>query len=244
MEYSDIEIDRSLTFGEFMLMPSNSWAHTAARGIAEGKEENSPLCLYSEAGCGKTHLLNAIANRYLELNPTQRVVLTSVVRLIENYIAGLQNGTMSGFRERYRTADMLLIDGLEALEKPKQFQEEMLNTLDAMLPAKKLVVLSSNRCPTQMDLDERLKTRITSGLTVEVERFTEGGRFEFLRYQFMKLGVAISDQNVDLISKSVRGNGGELIRAVRAVKLAAEGNECEATRTSVRKALESCGIEM
>ena len=244
MEYTDIEIDPKLSFGEFLLMPSNAFAHSAARGIADGKSENSPLCLFSESGCGKTHLLNAIANRYRELNPEKKVVLTSVVRMIENYIAALQDGKIAEFRQRYRSADVLLIDDLEALEKPKQFQGELFNTINAMLSEKKLLVFASDQCPTRLDLAERLIARIASGLVVEIEKFTPGGRIEFLKYQFQKSGVAVSDTNLALIAGSVVGNGAELMRAVKAVRFASEPNDGEATKVCIRKALASCGVEI
>lgn len=244
MGYIDIEIDKQLSFGEFLLMPTNSLAQSAARGIAEGKVENSPLCLYSEAGCGKTHLLNAIGNRYLELNPGKKVVLTSVVKMIENYITALQDGKMAEFRQRYRSASMLLVDDLEALEKPKQFQEELFNSVNAMLSEKKLIVFASAKCPTQLDLAERLIARIAGGLVVEIEKLSPGGQYEFLKYQLQKAGVAVAEANLPLIVNSVHGNAAELIRVVKAIRLAAEPNEGEATKVTVRKALASCGIEI
>lgn len=83
-KYTDIEVDPQLTFERFMRMPSNALAHTAATGIAKGVLENSPLCVFSETGCGKTHLLNAIANQYWKNYPGKRGVLTSVESMIEN----------------------------------------------------------------------------------------------------------------------------------------------------------------
>jgi len=244
MANSDFEIDRRLSFDEFLLMPSNALAHAAARSIAEGKEENSPLCLCAASGCGKTHLMNAIACRYADFHSDKTVILTSVARMIENYIAAIQDGKLAEYRKRYRSADMLLIDDLEALEGTKQFQEELLNSVDVMVAAKKLFVFASETCPMQMKISERLAEKMSGGLVVEVEKFTEGGRFEFLKYQFQKVGVEISDANVSLISDAVPGNAAGLMRAVRAVRLAAEPADGETTKACVRKALASCGIEV
>ena len=243
-DYADIEIDPRLSFGEFLVRPSNSFAHAAARGIAESKIDIPTLCLFSGSGCGKTHLLNSIANLYQERNPTKKVVLTSAVRMLEKYLASLQTAKLARFRQHYRSADMLIIDDIEALRKSRQFREELFNTINVLLSEKKQVVFASVECPTRLDLEKRLIDRITSGLIVEIEEFTPDERVEFLKGQFQKAGVALGDANFAMIAESAVGNGAELMRIVKAISFAYEQNNGESSKIDVRKVLASCGADI
>lgn len=159
------------TFDNFIVGSSNSLAHSGALAVAEdpGKKYN-PLFLYGNSGLGKTHLMYAIANKVLEKNPNLRVIYVKGEEFMNQLIEALREKTNSEFREKYRKADMLLIDDIQFIAGKESTQLEFFHTFDALYEDHKQIIITSDKPPREMvTLEERIRSRFESGLVVDIQ---------------------------------------------------------------------------
>lgn len=155
------------TFETYVIVPSNRLARLAALRICESPGAYNPLCVFGPSGVGKTHLLHAIAKEYVSKGMT--AVCISSNQFCEELVEAIQNGTSGEFREKYRQADILLIDRLQCIARKKTTQEELLKILEERLVDNKQVVFAGDDPPVRIpDLNEDLYTFLTEGLCVEI----------------------------------------------------------------------------
>lgn len=235
--YFDLKIDERCSFEEFVLMPTNAEANAAARGIAEGKEADSPLLICGGEGRGKTHLLHAIGGRYARLHPDSRVILTTASRMMANNITAWRDGKSEEFRTRYGLADLLLVDNVDCFESEKSLQELLIDLFKSMKAGGRLLAIANVKSASRLRVGSWLVSHSISARIVEIERMSEGGRFEFLVCQLKKRGVSISDENVSLLLRSVTGDASVLVRIAEDVRVASEAYHGEATKACVRDVL-------
>ena len=162
-------LNPSLTFNSFIVGNSNSFAFNVAKAVAQNQSTiYNPLMIYGNTGLGKTHLLNAIGNA--NVNVGKSVIYTTSEQFLNDYLLHIRNNTMDRFREKYRACDYLLIDDIQFLSGKNQIQEEFFHTFNELKKNNKQIVLTSDRPPKNMDgLEERLKTRFTSGLLADIQ---------------------------------------------------------------------------
>ena len=136
------------TFTNFVVGSSNQFAHAAALAVANlPAAAYNPLLLYGGTGLGKTHLLHAIAHRIRQHHPTWRVVYLPAESFMRELLQALHHEHMDAFQERYRQADVLLVDDLQFMAGRERTQEVFLQTFNALYEAKKQIVLSSDKPP-------------------------------------------------------------------------------------------------
>ena len=163
-------IDPKLTFDTFVVGKPNELAHAAARRVAEGGPVSfNPLFLYGGVGLGKTHLMHAIAHELQANRPELRVVYLSAEQFMYRFVQSLRDKSTMDFKEIFRSVDVLMVDDLQFIAGKDSTQEEFFHTFNALVDQGRQIVLSADRAPSEIkDLEDRIKSRLQSGLVVDL----------------------------------------------------------------------------
>ncbi len=201
------------TFDNFVIGQSNRFAHAAALAAAEtpGTQYN-PLFIYGGVGLGKTHLLQAIGNYALRNHPALKVRYLTLETFTNDFINSLRDDSIEGFKNRYRTVDVLLIDDIQFLQKKEQTQEEFFHTFNALYDAQKQIVITSDRHPKGLaTLEDRLVSRFEWGLITDIQPPDLETRVAILRKKVRAEAITLADDDVlMLIASRVPSNIREL----------------------------------
>lgn len=192
------------TFDSFVIGQSNRFAHAAALAAAEtpGTKYN-PLFIYSGVGLGKTHLLQAIGNYALRNHPTLKVRYVTLETFTNDFINSLRDDSIQGFKNRYRTIDILLIDDVHSLQKKEQTQEEFFHTFNALYDAQKQIVMTSDRHPKALaGLEDRLVSRFEWGLITDIQPPDLETRVAILRKKVRAEAITLADDEVLMLIAS------------------------------------------
>jgi chromosomal replication initiator protein len=220
-EATEGAFNQRYTFETFVMGASNRFAHAAALAVAEAPgTAYNPLFIYGGVGLGKTHLLQAIGHYVRTHYPHLRVKYVSTEQLVNDFIESVrQQGRMEGFRHRYRTNDVLLVDDIQFLINKKESQDEFFHMFNTLHEAGKQIVLSSDRPPKDLrPLEDRLVTRFEMGLITDIQPPEIETRIAILRKKVEAGGVPVSDEVLsfiaDRISSNIRELEGALIRVI------------------------------
>lgn len=169
-EPPSIPLDPRFTFDSFVVGKPNELAHAAARRVAEGGSVTfNPLFLYSASGLGKTHLMHAIGWTLAAARPEARVVLLTAEQFMYRFVQALKSRDMNGFKQLFRSVDVLMIDDVQFIAGKDSTQEEFFHTFNALVDQGKQVVISADRNPVDIDgLEERIKSRLQWGLVADL----------------------------------------------------------------------------
>jgi len=215
------------TFDNFIIGPSNRFAHAAALNVANnpGKAYN-PLFIYGHSGLGKTHLLSAIKHEIEMRNPSAKIIYTSgeyftndLVNCVRNQSNGYANNPFLEFHEKYRNCDVLLIDDIQFIAAKEATQEEFFHTFNALNNAGKQIVLTSDRPPKEMlTLEERLRTRFEWGLIADITPPPLETRMAIVKKKADDLNLELSDEIITFIADNIKKNIRQLEGAVKKIK--------------------------
>jgi chromosomal replication initiator protein len=203
---------RRYTFETFVVGGSNQMSYASAMGVAErpGQMYN-PLVIYGGVGLGKTHLSNAIGHKVRLDRPDATIYYMSAEKFMNQMIAAIQTGTTLAFREKYRRADLLLIDDIQFLATKDATQEEFFHTFNALYESQKQIVLTSDKPPREIDgLEERLVSRFHQGLVVDVKPPELETRVAILQKRAAADRFYLPGPIALLIASHVKGNVREL----------------------------------
>ncbi|MEL7114537.1 MAG: chromosomal replication initiator protein DnaA [Pseudomonadota bacterium] len=163
-------LDPRFTFDKFVVGKPNELAHAAARRVAEGGDVTfNPLFLYGGVGLGKTHLMHSIAHELLMRHPNLKVVYLSAEQFMYRFIQALREKQMMDFKQLFRSVDVLMVDDVQFIAGKDSTQEEFFHTFNALVDQNKQIIISADRAPGEIkDLEDRIKSRLQSGLVVDL----------------------------------------------------------------------------
>ena len=193
-------IDPNRNFQNFVIGPSNSLAYEASKKITENTSSYNPLYLYSGVGMGKTHLLNAIG---LKLKNNKKVLFISAERFMYHFVKSIKSNEMIKFKDYFRNTDVLLIDDIQFMNGKEALQEEFFHTFSALLEKGSQIVLTADRPPNKLSrIQERIKSRFSGGLVVDIQNPDLNLRSEILKNKLSELSV-LNGKSID-ITKDVQ----------------------------------------
>lgn len=209
-------LNPSYTFESFVVGSSNQMAYNASLAVAKNPGiQFNPLFIYGGTGLGKTHLLQAIGNLAIEQNKT--VIYVTIEQFMNDFTFSLKNKNMEHFREKYRRCDILLIDDVQFLSNKEQTQEEFFHTFNELHNAKKQIVMTSDRLPSQiLGLVDRLKSRFEWGLITDIQIPGLETKIAIIQKKSELNGIMLSKDVIDFIAvnldSSIREIEGILIK--------------------------------
>ena len=217
-------------FENFVKGKCNEFAYAAAMAVAEepGIRYN-PLFLHGDVGLGKTHLVHSIGNHVLYNEPDAKVLYTSSENLVNEFIWSIRNNKNQAFRDKYRTVDVLLVDDIQFLSEKEGTQEEFFHTFNALHNDNKQIVLTSDKHPYELrTLEERLRSRFGSGLTVDITLPDLETRIAILEKKAEMERMDVDSKVIYFVAKSISSNIRELEGALNTVagKAKLTNNEC------------------
>ena len=196
------------TFDTFVVGPSNKLAYAASVAVAEHPAQNyNPLLIYGDSGLGKTHLIYAIANVIRKNDHRSKIAYVKGDDLTNELVDAIREGKTAEMREKYRQADLLLVDDVQFIAGKKQTQEEFFHTFNNLYESGRQIVLTSDRPPSEMTLlDDRLRTRFEWGLLVDVAPPDFETRVASVKNKAALLGMELPDKIVFTIAEKVTAN--------------------------------------
>ena len=208
---SPVTLNPRFTFESFVVGASNQFAHAAAQAVAiDPSRRYNPLYLYGGVGMGKTHLMHAIG-RALIARGKMRIIYTTSERFTNEVVSGIKLGRMPQLRERYRTADVLLIDDIQSLGSRDRTQEEFFHTFNELHDAQKQIVISSDCPPKEIGgLVERLRSRFEWGLMADIQAPDLETRMAILQKKAEFDGVRLPTDVCAFIAEKTKSNVREL----------------------------------
>lgn len=215
-----INDDYEFTFDTYIVGPSNKFAHAASMAVASKPATlYNPLFIYGNSGLGKTHLLYAICNEISRTHPEMDIVYIKGDDFTNELIEAIRRGTTAEFHNRYRKADVFLVDDIQFIAGKDSTQEEFFHTFNTLYEAKKQIVLTSDRPPKDIaTLEERLLTRFEWGLTADIQPPDFETRIAIIKRKAELLEIDISDSVAEYIANRLKNNIRQLEGAVKKMK--------------------------
>ena len=205
------------SFENFVVGPYNALAHAAARTVSEkpGITYN-PLFIYGKTGHGKTHLIQAVGNQIKKTG--KKVFYVTSERFAVDYFNSLQSGSANNFKDRYRQYDVLIMDDIQFLATKEKTQEELFHLFNALHDNNKQIVFSSDIHPALLNgMEERLQSRFSQGMIVDLPAPDLESRAAILRAKSAQNSIVLSDDVVDHLAQSIEGNVRELEGALNTI---------------------------
>ncbi|MBR4949908.1 MAG: chromosomal replication initiator protein DnaA [Clostridia bacterium] len=218
--FLSLNYDYEYTFDTFIVGESNKFAHAASLAVAKKPAAAyNPLFIYGNSGLGKTHLLFAIANEAKKNNKDLNIIYINCEEFLNELVIAIQNSRTAEFRNKYRKADMLLIDDIQFISKMERTQEEFFHTFNTLTTAKKQIVFTSDRPPREINkIDERLRSRFEQGLLADIQPPDFETRLAILRRKADYLSFSVPDSVLEFIATKLKNNIRQLEGTIKKMK--------------------------
>ena len=207
----------AFTFENFIVGSTNKFAHAAAQAVAANPSgAYNPLVIYGDSGLGKTHLLNAIRLEIAKNHPEFNIVMVDGEAFTNEIIGAIQNNSTAEFHQKYRAADLLLVDDIQFIAGKESTQEEFFHTFNTLYNAGKQIVLATDRPPKEIkSLEDRIRTRMEWGLIADIQPPDFETRVAIIRRKADLLGLDLSDDVAEFIANHLKNNIRQLEGAVK-----------------------------
>ncbi len=208
-------LNKRYTFDNFIIGNNNRFAQATAYSIKDNLGLTNPLYIYGGVGLGKTHLMQAIGNAVIDEDPSKKVFYCSgkdfVEELVNDILNSKKDDLNTNFKNKYRNLDLLLIDDVQIIAGKQKSQEEFFHTFNALCESGKQIVLTSERPPKEINgLEDRLKTRFSMGVSVDIQTPDYETRLAILKKKAAEERYVISDDILIKVATKVKSNVREL----------------------------------
>lgn len=229
------------TFDSFVVGSFNELAYTAGQAaIQRPGITYNPLFIYGDTGRGKTHLIQAIGNSFKKLYPNRKAFYLTSERFSVDYVDSIGAGTANRFKEKYRQYDLIIMDDVQFLSKKEKTQEELFHLFNALYDNNKQIIFSSDRSPAAIpDIAERLRGRLSSGMTIDIGEPDIESRIAIVRKKAAAHGVNLSEEVVEYMATSVPGSIRELEGVINSVVCHAQVKGTPPDLAEIRQSLRS-----
>ena len=229
------------SFENFVAGSSNQLAYVAAKSVGDNPGKNyNPLFIYGGVGLGKTHLMHAVGNQMLKNNPNARVLCVGTQTFINDFTTAVRENNYAPFDHKYQNLDALFIDDIQYLGGKRQIQQKLFEIFEKLVPHGKQIIFTSDTYARSLkDMDERLISRFTSGLSVEVEPPELETRVAILQKKSLAQHFDLPDDVAYFIARHLKSNVRELEGALNCVIAYTRfSNEEKLTLEKAREALQ------
>lgn len=236
---SSMDFNPQYNFENFVVGPSNRFAHGAAIAVSNHPGDvYNPLFIYGPPGVGKTHLLYAIANDIRKKNPEASIVYIKGDQFTNELIAAIQSGKNVEFRNKYREADLFLIDDVQFIAGKEGTQEEFFHTFNTLYENHKQIVMTSDRKPSDMlTLEDRLKTRFEWGLLADIQPPDYETRMAIIKNNAVRMGLSLPDDVTNFIAINITNNVRQIEGTVKKILAYQELNNMPLDLNNISKAI-------
>ena len=200
------------TFENFVVGKSNEYAEAVARAIADNPgTKYNPVFFWGGVGLGKTHLMHAIGNHIQRSFPEKKIMYVACEQFINEYIESIRDtsndsNSMKRFRDKYRKLDVLMMDDVQFLANKGNTQEEMFHTFNELYLANKQIILSSDRPPKEINVEDRLKTRFGMGVIADIQAPDLETRIAILQKKCNNKGYSLNIKVLSMIAERITNN--------------------------------------
>ena len=224
---SGLSFEDFFTFQNFVVGSNNRFAHAASLAVADAPAvipNYNPLVIYGPSGVGKTHLMLAIKNHIKKTNPYKRIEYIRSEEFTNQLIQALQEGklglgTIDDFRNKYRTADVLLIDDIHFIAGKEQTQEEFFNTFNTLIQNNKQIVVTVDKPPKDIKtLDDRIRSRLEGGLFADILAPDFETRVGIIKTKAEQYDIEISEAVAFYIAENIKVNTRQLEGVVKKIE--------------------------
>ncbi|MEO2136457.1 MAG: chromosomal replication initiator protein DnaA [bacterium] len=230
-------------FDNFVVGPSNQFAHAAARAVAgQPGALYNPFFIFGGVGLGKTHLANAIGNAIVDSDPNARVLFLSTDSFTNQLIDAISRNRVQEFKNRVRRMDVLVVDDIQFLAGRERTQEEFFHVFNALYDSGKQIVLTSDKFPNEIQgVEERLCNRFGWGLVADIQSPDAETRVAILRRKAQAESISVPDEVMSYVASQIDSNVRDLEGALTRLSAYASLNRSELTLDLARELLATSG---
>ncbi|MEI6190905.1 MAG: chromosomal replication initiator protein DnaA [bacterium] len=204
-------LNSKYTFETFVVGPFNELAFAATQAIIKRTAIYNPLFVYGSTGHGKTHLIQAVGNHIKTNSPSKKIYYLTSEKFTLDLMNAISAGTANQFKEKYRKYDLLIVDDIQFFAGKQKTEEEFFHLFNSFYDNNKQIIFSSDKHPNFITgLEDRLKSRLNSGMIVEIPSPDLESRIQIFKIKSSQLNFVISDEIIEYLASSVEGNVREL----------------------------------
>lgn len=243
----------ALTFENFVKGKSNELALAFSIAVADKYNKNknvdtssifNPLFIYGDSGLGKTHLMKAIVHEIKKNNPSMNIIYTTGENFTNEIVKAIAENTTIEFHEKYRNADILLVDDVQFIAGKEATQEEFFHTFNEIYNAGNQIVLTSDIAPSRMSrLEDRIRSRFLKGVPVDIQSPDFETRMAIVKRKAELVGLQLSDPIARLIAEKIKTNIRQLEGTVNLIKAIAAYTNEQPTMAMTQRAIREMMVE-